>query len=64
MSRAKIDFDLAERMLGHARPSMQKTYDHHKFIEEQRAAFEALSSLIERIAHPPASNVIALGARQ
>jgi integrase len=64
MSRAKIDSDLAERMLGHARPSMQKTYDHHKFIEEQRAAFEALSSLIERIAHPPASNVIALGARQ
>jgi integrase len=64
LSRAKIDSDLAERMLGHARPSIQKTYDHHKFIEEQRAAFEALSSLIERIANPPVSNVIALGARQ
>jgi hypothetical protein len=51
-------------MLGHARPSIQKTYDHHKFIEEQRAAFEALSTLIERIADPPASNVVALGARQ
>jgi integrase len=64
LSRAKVDSDLAERMLGHARPSIQKTYDHHKFIEEQRTAFEALSSLIERIANPPASNVIALGARQ
>jgi integrase len=64
LSRAKIDSDLAERMLGHARPSIQKTYDHHKFIEEQRGAFEALSTLIERIADPPADNVIALGARQ
>jgi integrase len=64
LSRAKVDADLAERMLGHARPSIEKTYNHHKFIEEQRAAFEALSSLIERIANPPASNVIALGARQ
>jgi integrase len=63
LSRAKIDSDLAERMLGHARPSLQKTYDHHKFIEEQRTAFEALSTLVERIASP-ASNVIALGARQ
>jgi integrase len=64
LSRAKVDSDLAERMLGHARPSIQKTYDHHKFIEEQRVAFEALSTLIERIADAPASNVIALGARQ
>jgi integrase len=64
LSRAKVDADLAERMLGHARPSIEKTYNHHGFIEEQRAAFEALSALIERIANPPASNVIAIGARQ
>ena len=51
-------------MLGHAPPVIRKTYDKHKFIEEQRVAFEALSSFIEHIVNPPMDNVIALGAWQ
>ena len=62
--REDLDSDLAERMLGHAPPVIRKTYDKHKFIEEQRVAFEALSSFIEHIVNPPMDNVIALGAWQ
>jgi integrase len=62
MSRAGVSREVAERCLGHAVGKMESTYNRHRYIEEQRKAFEALSSLIERIANPGA-NVVALGAR-
>lgn len=62
MARAEITGEVAERALGHAVGQMEAVYNRHQFIEEQRAAFEALAALIERLANP-VDNVIALGAR-
>jgi hypothetical protein len=45
--------------LGHIIPGVRGTYDRHKYLEEMRRAFEALTSQIERIVNP-ADNVVTL----
>jgi integrase len=52
MSRAKVDNDIAERCVGHARGDMQETYDMYSYLDERREAFEALAGLIARIVEP------------
>jgi integrase len=59
MSRAGIGSDIAERCLGHALPTIRATYDRHHYLDEMAHAFEALAALIERIANPPAADVVA-----
>jgi integrase len=54
MSRAGVNADVAEMCLGHV------LNDRHRYEEEKRHAFEALAALIDRITHPPASNVTPL----
>jgi integrase len=50
LSRAGIPSDIAERCLGHAIGGIvQRTYDRHPFLEEKRAAFEALAREIAAI---------------
>jgi integrase len=49
--------DIAERCLGHVLLGQRATYDWHRYEDEMRAAFEALASLIDRIAHPPPAEV-------
>jgi integrase len=58
MSRAGVPSDHAERCLGHVLPGIRGTYDRHEYINEKRHAFEALASLVDLIAIPPASNVV------
>jgi integrase len=60
LSRAGVNADIAERCLGHAMPGVRGVYDRHKYLDEQRHAFEALSALIERITCPPEDNVVSL----
>jgi integrase len=60
MSRAGINADVAERCLGHVIPGVRGVYDRHGYREEKRLAFEALASLVTRIVHPPAENVVTL----
>jgi integrase len=60
MSRAGVTVDHAERCLGHVIGGVRGVYDHHAYYDEKKAAFEALASLIERILHPPAENVVPL----
>jgi integrase len=43
MSRAGIATELAERMLGHAVPTIQKVYDRHKYLEEMSLAYSKLA---------------------
>lgn len=57
LSRAGVDVDVAERCLGHALPGIRATYDHHRFENEMRLAFEKLAALITRIVDPPANVV-------
>jgi integrase len=64
LARAGIRDDIAERCLGHVIKGVEKVYNRHAYLDEKRAAFEALAALVSRILNP-ASNVVALAeARQ
>jgi integrase len=58
MSRAKVSPDHAERCLGHVIGGVRETYDRHEYLDEKRAAFEALATMVNAILNPPASNVV------
>jgi integrase len=59
MSRAGVPTEIAERVLGHARPQIESTYDVHTYDREKADALAKLANLIERIVNPPAgSNVV------
>jgi integrase len=61
MSRAGIAEDVAEAALGHLLSGQRKTYNRDDFKPQKKAAFDALSGIIDRIVHPPeGSNVRAL----
>lgn len=63
MSRAKVPTDHAERALGHVMGGVRETYDRYEYLDEKRAAFEALAALVEKILNPTA-NVEELAARR
>jgi integrase len=60
MSRAGVNPDHAERVLGHVIGGVRQTYDRHEFYNEKKQALEALAGLIARIVNPPTDNVVAL----
>jgi integrase len=62
MSRAKVPTDYAERALGHVMGGVRETYDRYEYLDEKRAAFEALATLVAKILDP-SSNVELLSAR-
>jgi integrase len=55
MSRAKVPTDHAERALGHVMGGVRETYDRYEYLDEKRAAFEALAALVSRILNPTAN---------
>jgi integrase len=61
LSRAGVNSDVAERVLGHVIAGVRATYDRHTFLEEKRDALQRLAALVERILSP-ADNVIPLRA--
>jgi integrase len=63
MSRAKVPADHAERALGHVMGGVRETYDRYEYLDEKRAAFEALAALVSRILNPTA-NVEELATRR
>jgi integrase len=60
MSRAKVPTDHAERAMGHVIGGVRETYDRYEYLDEKRAAFEALAGLVNLILHPQADNVVKL----
>ena len=52
MSRAGVPPDHAEHALGHVVAGVRRVYDRHEYLEEKKAAFEALAGQIERIIGP------------
>jgi integrase len=52
MSRARIAPDHAERALGHIIGGVRGVYDKFEFLDEKRAAFEALALLVAKILDP------------
>jgi integrase len=49
MSRAGVNSDVAERVLGHAIVGVRATYDRHAFLEEKREALEKLAEIVRGI---------------
>ena len=62
LSRAGVQTEISERVLGHVVGGVRGTYDRHEYFGEKAAALAKLAALIERIVNPPAANVVALGA--
>lgn len=63
LARAGVRDDIAERCLGHVIKGVEKVYNRHAYLDEKRAAFEALASLVSRILNPTA-NVEELATRR
>jgi integrase len=61
MSRAGIDANIAERTMGHVIGGVRETYDRYEYLDEKRAAFEALAGIVDRIINPQ-PNVIPIRA--
>jgi len=62
LSRAGVGADIAELCIGHVVRGIRGVYDRHSYAEEKLVAYEKLSALIDRIAHPPAGNVVPFAA--
>jgi integrase len=60
MVRAGVRPDISERVLGHVIAGVEGVYDRHGYVEEKRAALEALAALLHRIVNPSTHNVVAL----
>jgi integrase len=56
MVRAGVSEDHAERCLGHVIAGVRGVYNRHEYLNEKRAAFEALAALVDRILNPPLAN--------
>jgi integrase len=52
MSRAGVQTDHAERVLGHVIGGVRGIYDRHEYAEEKREALRKLAVQIDRIIHP------------
>jgi integrase len=63
LARAGVRDDIAERCLGHVIKGVEKVYNRYAYLDEKRAAFEALASLVSRILNPTA-NVEELATRR
>ena len=64
MSRAGVESDIAERVLGHILQGVRGTYDRYAYEAEKRDALTRLASLVDRILKPDAANVTHLPARK
>ena len=60
MSRAGVQSEHADRVLGHAIGGVEGIYDRHAYTEEKADVLRRLAALIERIINPPGDNVVAL----
>jgi integrase len=63
LARAGIRDEIAERCLGHVPHAMIQNYNCYDYLDEKRAAFEALAALVSRILNPTA-NVEELASRR
>lgn len=60
MSRAGVQSEHAERVLGHVIGGVEGIYDRHSYDAEKADALRKVAGLIERIVDPPAGNAVAL----
>jgi integrase len=63
MSRARVEPDIAERVLGHTIGGIRGVYDKHAYFVEKRDALEKLAGMIGRIVSPSDATVVAFPQR-
>jgi integrase len=49
LSRARVKFEIAERLLGHSAPLLVRTYDQHSHLPAMLEAVETVAAEVERI---------------
>jgi integrase len=59
LSRAHVDSDIAEQILGHSRGDLIERYDRHLPLDRMRDAVERLAALVSNIVNPPPSGEVA-----
>jgi hypothetical protein len=64
MSRAGVQSETAERVMGHAIEGVEGVYDRFEYREKKAAALKALAGLVATILKPPAGNVVSMKARK
>jgi integrase len=62
MSRARVDFHIAERTLGHTIKGIAGTYDRHSYEQERGEALRKLAGMIETILRGNTENVVPMRA--
>jgi integrase len=62
LSRAGVNSDIAERVMGHAIAGVEGVYDRHQYRDEKADALKRLAQQIMDIVVPPPSNVRKLRA--
>ena len=55
MSRAGVNSDVGEMILGHTLKGVRATYDRHSYYSEKKHALKELAKQIEKIVKPPKS---------
>jgi integrase len=63
LSRLRVDHDVKEAILAHAKPGMAGVYDRYDLLKEKRDALERWGALVHGIVSRPADNVIRLSGR-
>jgi integrase len=58
MSRAGVQRDISERVMGHAIVGVEGVYDQYPYFVEKNDALKRLSGLIEQILNPAPANVV------
>jgi integrase len=61
LSQLRIAPEVAEAVLAHVRPGIQKVYDTHTYLDEKREALQEWAGRLRDIVEPPPSNVVKLG---
>ena len=62
LSRAGVQSEVAERVLGHVIGGVEGVYNRHQYVDEMGVALERLAALVERVVNPPPDNVVPLEA--
>ncbi|SUS05179.1 conserved hypothetical protein [uncultured Defluviicoccus sp.] len=64
LSRLRVPFEVAERVLGHVQSGVSAHYDHYAYLSEKREALEAWARHVESLIRPAPANVVKIGKRR
>jgi integrase len=62
LSRARVPFEIAERLLGHSAPLLVRTYDQHSHLPAMLEAVEKVAAEVERIVEGKREGKVIVGS--